>query len=286
MYKLWNILLYAYVRCGLTKASDKFVALAGITTRAHQTLKDEYVAGLWRSYLMYDLLWQVEDVRVGIARPDVHRAPSWSWASVEGALMLGGQVPLYERTRLACTILGFSSIAASSNPFGPVKAARLRIRAQLKKVSITHMLLNMTPAEWHLLAHSGLNCGIKINGQWIKSMITVFDDAPHAPPTEDLYCFCVREEEQEEDDYYLEDPENGEAIAAGEEGEPHFIPFHFGLIIAPTGHRHGEYRRLAYYSLDGDEVLGIWHDAIDTNEGNWPCEEFDGRNKLHTVTLI
>ena len=166
IYKLWNVLLSTFSRCGLTEPGDKLVALAGIATRVHDTLKAGYIAGLWQSYLMYDLLWQIEDTRIGISRPRFYRAPSWSWASVDGALILGGHMPINSTARPACTILDTSITSTSANVFGPIRSARVRIHAQLRMMTIDSPLLS-EPVKWHSRARTGLNCGIKVNGEWI-----------------------------------------------------------------------------------------------------------------------
>lgn len=41
-----------------------------------------YLAGLWRSTLLSDLLWRADPVDSTVIPPPKYRAPSWSWASV------------------------------------------------------------------------------------------------------------------------------------------------------------------------------------------------------------
>ena len=110
-------------------------------------------------------------------------------------------------------------------------------------------------------------------------MIVTFDDAPGPPEPDGMWCFCVREEEQEEDVLY-----------SGDDGEDEYVlettTFRFGLIIAPTHPTSGEYRRLGYFSLGGPEPLEIWEDAKTTNEHLWPCEEYDEVEGLHTFSIL
>jgi hypothetical protein len=57
-FMMWNKVVAAYSECLLTKESDKLVAISGVA-------KDlvslggprDYVAGLWKDHLIFDLLW-------------------------------------------------------------------------------------------------------------------------------------------------------------------------------------------------------------------------------------
>ncbi|KAK0629222.1 hypothetical protein B0T17DRAFT_505807 [Bombardia bombarda] len=72
-----------YMRCGLTFPNDKLIACSGMAKMMKQILNDEYVAGMWRKYLEAELLWAVLSSGTS-SRPAEYRAPSWSWASVDG----------------------------------------------------------------------------------------------------------------------------------------------------------------------------------------------------------
>jgi hypothetical protein len=80
----WAWIVETFTRGALTVLSDKLVALAGIATEVQRLLKDDYLAGLWRRSLLDEMLWVVKDD--DSFRPSIYRAPSWSWASVEGAI--------------------------------------------------------------------------------------------------------------------------------------------------------------------------------------------------------
>ena len=87
-HSIWWSLVNDYSRRGLTKASDKLIAISGLVIfiRKHWSLGDvplKYMAGLWMDKLISGLLWYV-DLGSHHARPAEYRAPSWSWASVDG----------------------------------------------------------------------------------------------------------------------------------------------------------------------------------------------------------
>ena len=85
LFDEWNELLREYSVCDLTKSSDKLFAMVGIVTFLRDISGDEYVAGWWKSSLVESLDWLVVNPR---PLPRInYRAPSWSWASVDGHLV-------------------------------------------------------------------------------------------------------------------------------------------------------------------------------------------------------
>jgi hypothetical protein len=87
----WWAVVENYSNRFLTRWEDKLQALSGIALRYQsqalsQGVKVHYVAGLWgdyNSYLVTGLLWYVSRHSRG-PRLKQYRAPSWSWASVDG----------------------------------------------------------------------------------------------------------------------------------------------------------------------------------------------------------
>ncbi|CAM1510050.1 Fc.00g003850.m01.CDS01 [Cosmosporella sp. VM-42] len=87
LYRSWSKLVEFYSRCGLTMMLDKMMAFSGIAQgfKQTETPDDQYVAGLWRKMLPASLYWSTTKLD-WTRRPEVYRAPSWSWASIEGAV--------------------------------------------------------------------------------------------------------------------------------------------------------------------------------------------------------
>jgi hypothetical protein len=84
-----------YTKCELTYEKDKLIALSGIAERVERCPDSSYLAGLWKDdedSLFYYMFWQSMprysgSVREDCKRPLTYRAPSWSWASVEGNII-------------------------------------------------------------------------------------------------------------------------------------------------------------------------------------------------------
>jgi hypothetical protein len=81
---LWTNLVNKYSSCDLTYSSDKLPAIAGVAKRFQQITNDKYLAGMWRSHLFDMMRWVVRDPRLRLYE---YRAPSWSWASVDGPIV-------------------------------------------------------------------------------------------------------------------------------------------------------------------------------------------------------
>ncbi|KAL9072092.1 MAG: hypothetical protein Q9157_005235 [Trypethelium eluteriae] len=86
----WNSVIKAYARCDLTVPSDKLAAVSGLANdmkRALSTLRPDqshrYFAGLWEDKLLDGTIWRVTSPA---KRTKEYRAPSWSWASIDGSL--------------------------------------------------------------------------------------------------------------------------------------------------------------------------------------------------------
>jgi hypothetical protein len=94
VFNLWNDLIEQYSPCDLTKPSDKMFAIAGIAKLFRDITGDEYIAGWWKSRLLESLDWHVYDPQARLSAD--YRAPSWSWASVDGPVRPAGLSPSAE----------------------------------------------------------------------------------------------------------------------------------------------------------------------------------------------
>lgn len=85
LYNLWLQVVADYSKRKLTFRSDIFAALAGAASIFQAYFGERYLAGLFEGDLLRSLLWRVKDSS-SAARVSLSHTPSWSWASVVGAV--------------------------------------------------------------------------------------------------------------------------------------------------------------------------------------------------------
>ena len=129
---------YTYRR--LTYRSDKLVAISALARHVHETFGSgvEYLAGLWRVHLPYQLLWTSGGPNA--SRSENYIALSWSWASID-VKVINPCVVYYEDDREILIKIKDASIEhASEDRFGPVIGGRLLISGRLTRVAVyTHL---------------------------------------------------------------------------------------------------------------------------------------------------
>lgn len=76
---------YTYTQGKLSHRSDKLIALSDVVGFVSKCLQhSHYLASHWKMDLAQSVLWQSGDVECSRARE--YRAPSWSWASMDGQI--------------------------------------------------------------------------------------------------------------------------------------------------------------------------------------------------------
>ncbi|KIW32244.1 uncharacterized protein PV07_03804 [Cladophialophora immunda] len=139
----WQSIVDDYARRKLFAASDKLPALAGLARQFHRLTSATYIAGLWREGLPLDLLWTInaELITETSQGPKSWKAPSWSWASVEGAVHSDGYQtmvltssagPPVEQLEILDIDISPREVA---NPFGELTRANLHVRGKTQRLS-------------------------------------------------------------------------------------------------------------------------------------------------------
>ncbi|KAF4470501.1 het domain-containing [Fusarium albosuccineum] len=78
----------AYTQLDLTFETDRLPAIEGLAKAANALRStDQYIAGLWRNSIKDDLLWHVTRNGWPSFRIENGGVPTWSWASVTGAVI-------------------------------------------------------------------------------------------------------------------------------------------------------------------------------------------------------
>jgi hypothetical protein len=130
-YDAWTVIQISYTRCVLTRFDDRVVALSGVIKWIEMLTGWKNVWGLWREWLLIDMLWFVEKATGGRPKTDEYLAPTWSWMGVEGRVMkaIGG----VERTRWTADVIEVGLLG---------ERGYVRLRAMMRRVKCT--------TEWKL----------------------------------------------------------------------------------------------------------------------------------------
>ncbi|KAF3076717.1 hypothetical protein CFAM422_001566 [Trichoderma lentiforme] len=88
---LWKTIVQQYTGRELTNAEDKLNAVMGITSELETLWRDINVYGLWKKWFIDLLAWHKPDVGREEGR-NLKRAPSWSWASLDGVVAYEGSI--------------------------------------------------------------------------------------------------------------------------------------------------------------------------------------------------
>ena len=90
IHRLWGDLCEMYSEKKLTKSTDKLVAISGLAKEFQKLLPDDiYFSGMWWSTFPLCLRWKSRGRPI---QEDLLEAPSWSWASIDGEVILNTRV--------------------------------------------------------------------------------------------------------------------------------------------------------------------------------------------------
>jgi hypothetical protein len=155
----WQCIVTDYCAKTITNPSDKLPAIGGLAKAFHDLRPDNsYLAGLWTESLLDDLLWvhkninylnQQSAVEIVRKKPTKYRAPSWSWASVDG----GVRWPFSDKNATGeyrATLIDHHISLKGSNTFGELEYAQLTLRAPLWRLPESMKPLILGP-EGHLV---------------------------------------------------------------------------------------------------------------------------------------
>jgi hypothetical protein len=141
LFDLWNNTISDYSECELTRPADKLTALSGLAKQFQDSLRiagveANYLAGLWRSDLPSGLLW-LSSTNESLnhfkpRRAIENRAPSWSWASIDGFVGYWFTPPSDE-DRYMIEIVS-AATTPEKDQLGSVTAGALVIRGRLVTV--------------------------------------------------------------------------------------------------------------------------------------------------------
>jgi hypothetical protein len=127
-YYFWYETVAEYSIRSLTFAADKLPAMAGLASRVHDITEDQYLAGHWRCQLAKSLFWN----RYRRAwRRAIYRAPSWSWASMDGRIGWRFLDTHEQYSEAAIKVIDAQTDVQGQNMFGRVTDGYINMQASV-----------------------------------------------------------------------------------------------------------------------------------------------------------
>ena len=169
----WHTLVELYTDGRQTYTSDKLLGMAGIARQylTRNRLKhSDYLVGMWRPAFPHSLLWRVHE---GGRRPPKYRAPSWTWASVDGRVV--SPAPSHASKQTCLEVIDISVNMKHNDPLGLCEGGCLKVRGFMGKGSLRrtrdywgHCSFSLYPQ----LASKGQNIGeVKFENAWFDERL-------------------------------------------------------------------------------------------------------------------
>lgn len=156
-YYVWNSIIEAYTATLLTVPSDKLIALSGLAKKFLPRMDDVYVAGMWKRWLNVSLLWYVDNGQKvdgsPSSRPQYYRAPSWSWASVDGVITRGPHLD----GEWSIHVVEYSLEHATDDITSVVTAGWIDIRGDLRPTGLEAYELGIK-LRWRMVLNGIIVC--------------------------------------------------------------------------------------------------------------------------------
>ncbi|KAI1398963.1 HET-domain-containing protein [Hypoxylon fuscum] len=188
----WLRLVKLYTRRNLTKQSDILPAISGVARIFAKFTPGGYYAGHFESLGVMNLLWAVDSphndksVSRSSCRPHDYTAPSWSWASVMGAVSWSWYLP-HEKIETMTAVKSMVTEPAGRDSFGQVKDGSIQITGKLRKLRAKRT----EEAHGSVMNPAGLALFGKIRDKESKVGFITFDVVDEV--CESVYCLaCAR----------------------------------------------------------------------------------------------
>ncbi|KAI0649828.1 HET-domain-containing protein [Trametes meyenii] len=237
----WLKIVGNYTQRAVTKPGDKLIAFAAIAELFHRVWKTDYLAGLWRDTLILDLLW-FKNLETRFERPARYRAPSWSWAAVDGRVLaspIDDRLNPESKNTQSCMILGCEAVPATPLfPFGKVSSGTLRLRGVMRK------------STW--------NSGSPTPELYLPGIpFPVIPESEETPPDQEAtHIGCA----------YPDSVEDVQEVWAIPVIWNSAMQYATGLIVASAGEE-GTYRRVGHFHSPEDHPGGLaWMEGLEERE--------------------
>jgi hypothetical protein len=220
-----------------------------------------YVAGLWRNYLAFQMMWKCQTPGV---RPSQYHAPTWSWASIRGEIMPNLD-SLGRKVNLLVEVGQVSIQYLTNNPYGEIVAAKLNVSGHLSLLTPEGMqsceLSNCSGIHGFRIESLGGRKSLSCDEAYLALDVEGLD-----PQLQTNLCFLP----------FVQFP-----LGAG--------TWYEGLVLQPTGNSVGECKRCGKLVIRDDASTlfptpGFRQPFLPERFLNMEYESFDG--ELFTISIV
>lgn len=196
MYEEWYANMIVFSTCQLTAPSDKLVAISGLAKDVLKRLenlgydKDVYLAGLWRQNLPGCLTWNILNP---CRRPPLYRVPSWSWASVDGAVKFPDTDPVQRRTAWSLAlVIGAECIPCGEDETGQVSSGTVTLKGPIASAKLIPSASNFEDTAMSVQSLEALEVeGHKTTVKYPPDLSKVIFDVKSEMRAE-IYCLPIK----------------------------------------------------------------------------------------------
>lgn len=245
----WGYLVSSYTQRLLAFEGDKLLGIAGLAESYGRTMGvTGYLGGMWKENFLEQCLWTTDlyAVKNGVARhPKEYRAPSWSWASLDGHISSFGvaanmpamMMPETMPPNITCEVVDVrTTLTAAGNTFGMVSDGELVIRGRLRKLVWHSQLKNNRHHAGHLVK-GAKNSQEPTDGVVLDNRMTFMMDCPQDwEGTKDVLLWSLE-------------------ICKTDTGRG------YALLLKEAGHRKGSFQRVGRLDLVEASGLGNWFES-------------------------
>ncbi|KAF7956151.1 hypothetical protein EAE96_005071 [Botrytis aclada] len=226
----WPHIVQLYSAANLTYGKDKLPALSGIAESEFDENGDQYLAGMWRRGIEEQLCWGLEECEAS-KRP-LWRAPSWSWASIDGRVRWTETSDRFLPTRYA-HVVDANTTPCGYNPFGQVTDGYIRLACST--MAAGHIIDTETSEGEGRKGTSAISLNVRGQKQKFPVNLDCLDDfnQNYARP---VHLVPVIEGE-------------GAIITYGIEGELILSMHIMGIVLQNKHSVTGTYTRIGYFSF-------------------------------------
>ena len=185
----WQIIVTLYSSRQLTVESDKLPAISGLAQKWQPSPFHTYLAGFWKNDLLYSLTWYSGDPSA-CHRPREYRAPSWSWAAIDGPIRFTPHLrPVREEAQADIEILEAEVSLQTSNSMGAVTAGHLKL---LGRVVETTYVYDSSPDKGAFSSHRTYSCNRNgLNGMLVPDVAVQLPGFDHLEQGTTVYCLEI-----------------------------------------------------------------------------------------------